>query len=50
MHRAKGLEFDEVVVLMAKEWRGSKASVENSTKLIYVAISRAKQMVSVVQY
>lgn len=50
MHRAKGLEFDEVVLLVPKGWRGSTSDADNSQRLQYVAMTRAKQLVTFVQY
>jgi superfamily I DNA/RNA helicase len=49
MHRAKGLEFDEVVLFLPKAW-GDKAGVDNSQRLQYVAMTRAKRLVTFVRY
>jgi superfamily I DNA/RNA helicase len=49
MHRAKGLEFDEVVLFLPKDW-GKKAAVDNSQRLQYVAMTRAKRLVTCVRY
>lgn len=43
MHRAKGLEFDRVIVLAPKKWLGDVRDTENNRKLLYVAVSRAKK-------
>lgn len=43
MHRAKGLEFDCVVVVTPKSYLGEPAETENQRKLIYVALTRAKR-------
>ena len=43
MHRAKGLEFDRVIVLAPKTWLGDVRDTENNRKLLYVAVSRAKK-------
>ena len=43
MHRAKGLEFDYVVVVAPETYFGSPADTENQRKLIYVALIRAKR-------
>lgn len=43
MHRAKGLEFDRVIVVAPKAWLGDARSNENNRKLMYVAVSRAKK-------
>lgn len=42
MHRAKGLEFDCVVVLVEKERLGSIGEASDERKLVYVALTRAK--------
>jgi superfamily I DNA/RNA helicase len=43
MHRAKGLEFDNVIVVAPKAWLGDARINENNRKLLYVAVSRAKR-------
>jgi superfamily I DNA/RNA helicase len=50
MHRAKGLEFDEVVLFIPKGWIDSRAGVDNAQRLQYVAMTRAKQLVTIVRY
>lgn len=50
MHRAKGLEFDEVVLMIPRDWSGSKLSKENIQRLQYVAMTRAKKIATVVRY
>lgn len=50
MHRAKGLEFDEVVLLMPRNWSGLGSSADNIQRLQYVAMTRAKKMATVVRY
>ncbi len=50
MHRAKGLEFDEVVLLMPRKWTGVKSNADNIQRLKYVAITRAKKIATVIQY
>ena len=49
MHRAKGLEFDEVMLLVTqpKDVRTSTAS--DHQRLQYVAITRAKKLATVIQ-
>lgn len=42
MHRAKGLEFDQVVVLGTSEMLGPVESTGDARKLLYVALTRAK--------
>ncbi len=49
MHRAKGLKFDEVVLLLPASF-GQEARMENSIQLQYVAMTRAKKMVTVIRY
>lgn len=43
MHRAKGLEFDRVVVVAPASFLGDPRETENLRKLIYVALTRAKR-------
>jgi superfamily I DNA/RNA helicase len=43
MHRAKGLEFDRVVVLAPKSYLGDPHDIDSKRKLIYVALTRAKK-------
>lgn len=43
MHRAKGLEFDRVVVLAPKAYLGDPLETGSKRKLIYVALTRAKK-------
>lgn len=43
MHRAKGLEFDHVVVVAPEAYLGDPFETENQRKLIYVALTRAKR-------
>ena len=43
MHRAKGLEFDRVIVLAPKAYLGDPLETESKRKLIYVALTRAKK-------
>jgi len=43
MHRAKGLEFDCVVVVTPESYLGEPVETENQRKLIYVALTRAKR-------
>jgi len=45
MHRAKGLEFDRVVVLTS-----SSASSEDNAALVYVALTRAKAVAALIRY
>ncbi|MGF6809558.1 hypothetical protein OKW30_004684 [Paraburkholderia sp. Clong3] len=42
MHRAKGLEFDCVVVVAPKSYLGDVEETETQRKLLYVALTRAK--------
>ncbi|NMQ26321.1 hypothetical protein E4Q23_00190 [Candidatus Accumulibacter phosphatis] len=50
MHRAKGLEFDEVVLLIPQDCRGLKASADDLQRLQYVAMTRAKRLATLVRY
>ena len=43
MHRAKGLEFDCVVVVAPKSYLGVAEETETQRKLLYVALTRAKR-------
>jgi superfamily I DNA/RNA helicase len=43
MHRAKGLEFDRVVVITPSSYLGVPLETEPQRKLIYVALTRAKR-------
>ena len=43
MHRAKGLEFDCVVVVAPSSYLGSPEETEGFRKLLYVALTRAKR-------
>lgn len=42
MHRAKGLEFDVVVVVAPNSYLGDPEETQNQRKLLYVALTRAK--------
>lgn len=50
MHRAKGLEFDEVVLLVPQTWSSPEARPANSQQLQYVALTRAKRIATVLRY
>lgn len=43
MHRAKGLEFDAVVVVAPVSFLGDPEETQNERKLLYVALTRAKR-------
>ncbi len=43
MHRAKGLEFDRVIVVAPKAYLGDPLVTDSKRKLIYVALTRAKR-------
>ena len=43
MHRAKGLEFDAVVVVAPQSYFGDVEQTVNQRKLMYVALTRAKR-------
>ena len=38
MHRAKGLEFDQVIVIGPSEYLGDPLQTDSKRKLIYVAL------------
>ena len=50
MHRAKGLEFDQVLVLAPSHFLGPAEESANSRKLLYVAITRAKRAAALILY
>lgn len=43
MHRAKGLEFDRVIVLAPEAFLGDPVDTNTKRKLVYVALTRAKR-------
>ena len=43
MHRAKGLEFDAVIVVAPVSYLAKLENTQNQRKLIYVALTRAKR-------
>jgi DNA helicase IV len=47
MHRAKGLEFDEVVLIIPISPTQITSGISDPQKLHYVAITRAKKMATV---
>lgn len=49
MHRAKGLEFDAVVVVAPVSYFGAPEETGNQRKLIYVALTRAKRTAALIQ-
>lgn len=49
MHRAKGLEFDCVVVVAPGSYLGTPEETEGQRKLLYVALTRAKRGALLVQ-
>jgi hypothetical protein len=44
MHRAKGLEFDAVVVVAPASFFGDIEETQNQRRLLYVALTRAKRV------
>ncbi len=50
MHRAKGLELDEVVLLIPRNWTNVRSGADNSRQLKYVAMTRAKRVATIVEY
>lgn len=49
MHRAKGLEFDSVVVVVPETYLGDPEKTTNQRKLIYVALTRAKRTAALIR-
>ena len=49
MHRAKGLEFDAVVVVAPKSYFGDVEQTVNQRKLMYVALTRAKRAARLIE-
>lgn len=43
MHRVKGLEFDQVIVICPSDYLGDPMETDSKRKLIYVALTRAKK-------
>jgi ATP-dependent exoDNAse (exonuclease V) beta subunit len=50
MHRAKGLEFDEVVLLLPTDLSSLGPLAANIQQLQYVALTRAKRAATVIRY
>jgi DNA helicase IV len=48
--RVRGLEFDEVVLLSPRDCRGLKARPDDLQRLQYVAMTRARKVVTLVRY
>lgn len=48
MHRAKGLEFDSVVVVAPEAYFGDPEATANQRKLMYVALTRAKRTAALI--
>jgi superfamily I DNA/RNA helicase len=49
MHRAKGLEFDRVIVLAPKAYFGEPLETDSKRKLVYVALTRAKKEAALIK-
>lgn len=49
MHRAKGLEFDSVVVVAPESFFGDPEETGNQRKLMYVALTRAKRTAALIR-
>jgi superfamily I DNA/RNA helicase len=49
MHRAKGLEFDEVVLLVTAQAGQQPTAFSDQRRLQYVAITRAKKLATVIR-
>ena len=50
MHRAKGLEFDEVLLLARKAQDAANMEASDTKRLLYVGITRAKRLATVIRY
>lgn len=50
MHRAKGLEFDQVLVLAPDRFLGPPVETTDERRLLYVAITRAKRAAALVTF
>jgi superfamily I DNA/RNA helicase len=50
MHRAKGLEFDEVILIVPKLFPNDPKRSDNEKRLRYVALTRAKKAATVLRY
>lgn len=50
MHRAKGLEFDQVLVIAPEDHLGPPGETLNQRRLLYVALTRAKRGAALVAY
>ncbi len=49
MHRAKGLEFDGVIVVAPESYFGTPEETGNQRKLLYVALTRAKRSAALIR-
>ena len=49
MHRAKGLEFDGVIVVVPESYFGTPEETGNQRKLLYVALTRAKKSAALIR-
>ncbi len=50
MHRAKGLEFDQVLVLAPDRFLGTPADTLDERRLLYVAMTRAKRAAALIMF
>lgn len=50
MHRAKGLEFDEVALVIPKHWGTKEPRAQDERRLQYVAMTRAKRKVVLMRF
>jgi ATP-dependent exoDNAse (exonuclease V) alpha subunit len=46
----KEAEFDEVVLLIPRNWSNVRSGADNSQQLRYVAMTRAKKVATIVEY
>jgi superfamily I DNA/RNA helicase len=50
MHRAKGLEFDQVLVLAPERFVGPPVETSDERRLLYVAMTRARRATALVMF
>jgi DNA helicase IV len=48
--KVKEIEFDEVVLLIPRNWSNVRSGADNSRQLKYVAMTRAKRVATIVEY
>jgi superfamily I DNA/RNA helicase len=50
MHRAKGLEFDRILVLAPERFVGPPVETSDERRLLYVAMTRARRATALVMF